>query len=92
MPPGKKIRETPAPYRTRPLSEVFWLAFKSLPDEEKNAFLRLLLSGPGTYDEIADAVEMIEAGNEPTRPLEEFEEDLRREGRLTAASRSAAYR
>lgn len=78
----RKIRETKAPYSAQPLSEVFLLAFKSLPEEEKNAFLQRLLADPEVYEEVIDAIAMLEAKDEPSRPFSEFDEELRREGRL----------
>lgn len=78
----RRIGEAPATYAARPLGEVFWMAFKSLPEEDRDAFLAKLLEDPEIYDDIADAVIAIERRNEPTRPFEEFAEELRREGRL----------
>ena len=78
------VRERAATYETpsRSLAEVFWLAFQALPEEDRNAFLSRLLADPEVYEEIADAVTMIEAQDEPSRPFEEFEEELRRDGLL----------
>lgn len=78
----REIGEAVASYATRPLSEVFWMAFKSLPEEDRDAFLAKLLEDPETYDEIADAVIAIERRGEPTRPYREFREELLREGLL----------
>lgn len=51
-------------------------------EEGKTAFLQRLLGDPEVYDEVMDAIAMIEGQDEPTRPFSEFEEELRREGRL----------
>ena len=69
-------------YEARSMAQVLWLAFKSLPVEDQGAFLNQLLNDPEWYEEIADAVAIIEGETEPTRPYEEFVEELRREGRL----------
>jgi hypothetical protein len=76
------VREAAVEYETRSMAEVFWLAFKSLPVEDQGAFLRKLLDDESWYEEIEDAVSIIQARGEPSRPYEEFEEELRREGRL----------
>jgi len=76
------VREALATYEVRSMAEVFWLAFKSLPSEDQEAFLEHLLNDPDFYDDIADSVIAIEREGEPSRPYEEFEAELRREGRL----------
>lgn len=76
------VREATVQYETRSMAEVFWLAFKSPPLENQGDFLRKLLDDPFWYEEVVDAVAIIEGENEPTRPYEEFVEELRREGRL----------
>ncbi|MBI2912810.1 MAG: hypothetical protein HYY03_02685 [Chloroflexi bacterium] len=79
----RPVREPVAPYETRaPLAEVLWLALKSLSADEQAEFLRKLLGDPDWYEELADAVAIIEARQEPTRPYEEFREELKREGLL----------
>jgi hypothetical protein len=75
-------REAAVTYEARSIAEVFWLAFKSLPEEDQGAFLRKLLDDPFWYEEITDAMAMIEAQGEPTRPFREVEEELKREGLL----------
>ena len=80
---ARGVREPAAPYETRaPLAEVLWLALQSLSAEEQAEFLRKLLDDPEWYEELADAVAIIEARQEPTRPYEEFREELKREGLL----------
>jgi len=74
------IRESAAAYDIRSMAEVFWLAFKSLSTEDPGAFLDHLLNDPEWYEEVADAVIAIEARAEPSRPFEEFVDELRREG------------
>ena len=78
--PKTVIREAAAvTYEVHPIAHVFWTAFQSLTQEEQGAFLGKLLDDPKWYEEISDAITMIESENEPTRPFEEFEEELRRE-------------
>jgi hypothetical protein len=76
------VHEAAVQYEARSMAEVFWLAFKSLPVEDQGAFLRKLLDDPFWYEEMADAIAMMEAQGEPTRPYREFREELKREGRL----------
>ena len=76
------VREGIATYEVRSIAEVFWLAFKSLSADDQAAFLDRLLNDPELYDEIADAVVAIEARDEPSRPFEDFVQEVRREGRL----------
>lgn len=76
------VREGVAAYEVRSMAEVFWTAFQSLTHEQKGAFIEKLLNDPEWYDEIADAVVAIEGRSQPSRPYEEFAEELRRAGRL----------
>jgi hypothetical protein len=76
------VREGVATYEVRSIAEVFWLAFKSLSVEDRDAFIDHLLNDPEFYEDIADAVLAIEARAEPSRPFEDFVEELRREGRV----------
>lgn len=76
------VREAAVAYEAHSVAEVFWIAFQSLSQEQQGAFLRKLLDDPQWYEEIADAVAVIESREEPTRPYEEFAEELRRKGRL----------
>jgi hypothetical protein len=75
-----KVAEAAAEYRTQALGEVFWLAFQQLSKGDQGVFLRRLLEDPGWFEDIFDSIMIIQSRNEPTRPFEEFEEDLRREG------------
>lgn len=75
-------REVAPAYVTQPMSEVFWLAFQSLPAEEQAAFVQRMLADPDTFEEVADAMSIIASRNQPSRPFSEFEEELKREGRL----------
>lgn len=77
-----RIREAAVAYEVRPTAEVFWLAFKSLSPEDQGAFAGKLLDDPFWYEELADAIAIIETQDEPTRPLREFEEELKRDGLL----------
>jgi len=84
-PKGSKqqmVREAAAAYEVSSMAEVFWAAFQSLAQEQQGAFLKKLLDDPEWYEEIADTVAAIEGRSEPTRPYEEFAEELRRAGRL----------
>jgi len=76
------VREGTATHEVRSMAEVFSLAFKSLSVEDQGAFLERLLNDPELYEEVADAVIAIEGRSEPSRPYEEFAEELRRSGRL----------
>ena len=76
------VREAAAAYEVREIAEVFWLAFKSLSAEDQGAFLDRLLRDPEFFEDIADSILIIEREHEPSRPFEEFVEELRREGRL----------
>jgi len=76
------VREAAVQYEVRSMAEVFWLAFKSLSKEDQEAFVRKFLDDEFWYEELADAISAIEARGEPSRPYEEFEAELRREGRL----------
>jgi hypothetical protein len=76
------IREGTATYEIRSMAEVFWLAFKSLSADDQGAFLERLLNDPEFFEDIADSVIAIEREAEPSRPYDEFEAELRREGRL----------
>jgi hypothetical protein len=73
------VREAAVAYEPHSVAKVFWIAFQSLSQEEQGAFLRKLLDDPEWYEEVADAVAMIESQDEPARAFEEFEEELRRE-------------
>jgi len=76
------VREATATYEATSMAEVFWTAFQSLSQEQQGAFLKKLLDDPEWYEEIADAVAMIETEGEPTRPYREVREELVREGLL----------
>jgi hypothetical protein len=73
-------REAAVTYEVRSIAEVFWLAFKSLPEEDQGAFLRKLLDDEFWYEELADAVAILETDGEPTTPLRDVLEELKREG------------
>jgi len=76
------VREASVEYEANPPADVFWRAFKELSEENQGAFLRKLLEDAEWYEEIEDAISIIQARNEPSRPFEEFEDELKREGRL----------
>jgi hypothetical protein len=77
------VGEAAIKYETEsPIAEVFWVAFKSLPEEDQGAFLRKLLDDAEWYEEIEDAVTIIQAHGEPAQPYAEIREEMRREGLL----------
>jgi hypothetical protein len=76
------VREATAAYEVTSMAEVSWTAFQSLSQEQQSAFLKKLLDDPEWYEEIADAVAMIETEGEPTRPYREVREELVRESLL----------
>jgi len=76
------VREATVAYETHSIAEVFWIAFQSLSQEQQGAFLNRLLRDPEVYEDIADTMLAIEREAEPSRPYEEFEAELIREGRL----------
>lgn len=58
---------------------------KKLPPEEREEFAALIVSDPELADvreEIEDSLLIVKTEGEPSRPYEEFAEELRREGRL----------
>ena len=77
---GAKAAEAAAEYRTQALGEVFWLAFQQLSEDDQGAFLRRLFEDPDWFEDIYDSIAIIQARKDPTRPFEEFEEELRSEG------------
>lgn len=77
-----KVAEAAAEYRTQALGEVFWLAFQQLSEDDQGAFVNKLLEDPEWFEDIYDSISIIQARNEPSRPFEEFEEELRRDGLL----------
>ena len=64
------------------LSEVFWQAFCGLSAKEKHAVIERLLKDPKFREDLLDTSLILERQDEPSRPYQEFAEDLRREGRL----------
>jgi hypothetical protein len=79
------VAEAAPAYEARPaesIAEVFWMAFKSLPEEAQGAFLRRMMEDAEWFEEIEDALSIIRGRDEPSRPFEEFEEELKREGRM----------
>lgn len=76
------IGEAAAKYEPRALGEVFWLAFQAISDDDKRFFFGRVLNDPNWLEDLADAIAIVEARGDPTRPFEEFEEELRSEGLL----------
>ncbi|HEU4759290.1 MAG TPA: hypothetical protein VFT91_04835 [Dehalococcoidia bacterium] len=63
-------------------SQAFWRAFQALPSGERRAVIERLLKDRAFREELLDVSLVLERDNEPSRPYEEFAEELRREGRL----------
>lgn len=64
------------------LGEVFWLAFQSLDEDAKSAFLSKLLEDPEMREDLYDSILSLEARGEPTRPYAEIRKELVRDGLL----------
>lgn len=77
-----KAAKAAAEYRTRALGEVFWLAYQELPEEDKEVFFEHLLADPDLREDLWDTLVVMSRKDEPTRPYEEFEKELRDEGLL----------
>jgi len=67
---------------TQASSEVFWMAFRSLPSSERRAFVERLVQDEEFREDLIDVSLFLERQGEPSRPYEEFVDELRREGRL----------
>ena len=63
-------------------AEVFMLAFRSLPKAERAAVVSRLLSDPEFREDLIDLALMAQREDEPSRPYEEFVQELQRDGRL----------
>lgn len=68
--------------KTEATAEVFLLAFRSLPKVERAAVVSRLLADPDFREDLVDIALMAQREAEPSRPYEEFVEELRLEGRL----------
>lgn len=78
----KTVREAAPAYVTQPMSEVFWLAFQSLSKRDRQAVVGRLLEDPEFSEDLRDICMILDRRDEPSRPFEEFVDELRREGRL----------
>ncbi len=78
------VREAVASYEPRSMAQVFWLACQSLFKDDQGAFLTRLLKDAELREDILDSILILERQNEPSRPYEEFADELRREGRLSS--------
>jgi len=78
----RRTREPVSAYQTESGSEALWAVFQKLPKAEREAFLRRLLEDEDLREDLSDSIVFLERKDEPSRPYEEFEEELRREGRL----------
>jgi hypothetical protein len=76
------VREAPAQYQAKPLSEVFYLAFKSLSEDDRIAVLNRLLDDPDFREDLLDIASIMESEDEETITLEELEAELERDGLL----------
>lgn len=63
-------------------SEIFWQAFRALSARGKRAVIERLLKDPKFREDLLDISLILERQSEPSRPYEDFAEELRREGRL----------
>lgn len=63
-------------------AEVFFLAFHSLPKAERAAVVSRLLSDSEFREDLMDMALMAQREDEPSRPYEEFVQELQRDGRL----------
>jgi hypothetical protein len=52
-------------------AEVFWTAFLSMSEKERQAFLERLIADPRLREDLLDAALIEERKGEPTRPLDE---------------------
>lgn len=68
--------------KARAVSQVFWLAFQSLPSTERRAFVERLMQDSAFREDLLDISLILERQNEPSCAYEEFADELRREGRL----------
>ena len=64
------------------MGEVFWQAFRSLPAAERRAVVERLLQDASFREDLLDISLILEREREPSRPYDEFAEEMRREGRL----------
>jgi hypothetical protein len=62
--------------------EALWQVFLSLPEDERGAFIEKMLENRERREDMTDIWVVIQRRGEPTTPYEEFEEELKREGRL----------
>lgn len=62
--------------------EAFWQAFQALSAKERRAVVERLLEDPNFREDLLDISLILERQAEPSRPYEEFAEELRREGKL----------
>jgi hypothetical protein len=77
-----KVAEAAPEYGAKPVSETFWLAFQELPDLDRVAFFERLIEDEELREDLLDSIVIMNRRGEPTRPFEEFVEELRRDGRL----------
>lgn len=84
------VAEAAVEYETRPIAEVFWPAFKELSREDQGAFPRKVMEDPFWFEDLADAIAIMETRGEPTRPHMEIREEMIRDGLLRAIESSSA--
>ena len=64
------------------MGEVFWQAFQSLPSAERQAVIERLLQDSRFREDLLDISTILARENEPSRPYEDFANELRQEERL----------
>jgi hypothetical protein len=65
----------------RQVPEV-WAAFEALSPDQRGDFLARLVEDDELREDLLDSIVMVQRRGQPSRPYEEFVEELRREGRL----------
>jgi len=68
--------------KTEATAEIFLLAFHSLPRPQRSAVVSRLLADPEFGKDLIDIALMAQREDEPSRPYEEFVQELQLEGRL----------
>jgi hypothetical protein len=81
----KMLRETAPKYKTTPDDSpggALWSAFEALDEDGKHDFLARLLEDAEMREDLFDSILVIERRDEPTRPYEDFEAEMRKQGLL----------
>lgn len=64
---------------TKTTSEVFWTAFQNLTKKEKDAVIERLLEDSEFMDDLIDIVIIKQRQNEPSRSLDEYLADRKKD-------------